>query len=308
MAETSGPFDAADLTEGDWEQMLQHVVHGVIGGPGSSALSASPSSSLARGVDINIGNALMLGHWYRNSAIKTLQSSVNGTSSPRIDRAVLRLDRTANTLTVEKIEGTAGGQAPTPTNTATVTETPVHRWTIGPGGTAATSLTDERPFLGSLVVPCTSTNRPLNPFTGMVGYETDTGRWIGWTGSTWRVISEETDSGDILLPIGLPTRWKEYSPGLVGRRRAGLVTVEINVQRIGDTLNTDNSDDSGGSLITTLPAVLRPVRQLHRPVVITGGMFGRIRYQTDGGVYLQATNVDVSVGRFVRFGHTFQGA
>lgn len=308
MAETSGPFDGTELAEADWEQMLQHVIHGVIGSPGSPALSAGPSATLARGVDINTGNALMLGHWYRNSAVKTLQSSVNSTSSPRIDRAVLRLDRTANAVTLEKIEGTPGGQPPIPANTATITEVPVHRWTIGAGGTVATALTDERPFLGSVVAPCTSTNRPLNPWSGMVGYETDTGRWVGWTGSVWRVISEETDSGDLTLPIGLSTRWKEYSPGLIGRRRAGLVTVEINVQRIGETLNTDNSDDSGGSLITTLPAVLRPARQLHRPVVITGGMYGRIRYEVGGGVYLQATNVDVSVGRFVRFGHTWQAA
>ena len=36
---------------------------------------------------------------------------------------------------------------------------------------------------------CTSTNRPANPFDGMVIYETDTDRAMVWNNSTWVVLS-----------------------------------------------------------------------------------------------------------------------
>lgn len=47
---------------------------------------------------------------------------------------------------------------------------------------------------------CTSTNRPANPFDGMVIYETDTDRAMVWNNSAWVVLSTgRTNSGGLDL-------------------------------------------------------------------------------------------------------------
>jgi hypothetical protein len=313
MADEAFPLPGVSTisTLAEWEQIFGGMsTSGVVSGVGSEL--APNLNSGARTAIIASGGALLQGFF------KPV-SSATGTAIPaantqnRIDRLVLRLNRAAaaaaDFVKPAVITGTPSGTPQPPAITQTTSglwDLPICRWTSASSG-ALSGLVDERQILGSLVVACTSTNRPVNPKIGMLGYETDTGRWIGWTGSQpWRVLYEDT--GDVSLPVSSSTVWEVRSPGLIGRKRNGLVTVEINVKRIGTFFNGDSSDDSTGSRLTTLPAGLRPTREIYAPVVLSGGIFGRIRYQQDGGVYVQTTSADIGVGRFVRFCHSFQVA
>jgi hypothetical protein len=191
VAETSGPFDGTALAEADWELMLQTLVDGVIGSPGAAALAATASGT--RGVNLGAGTALALGHWYRADATVSLSSSANTSGSSRIDRAVLRLDRSANTVTARVLTGTAGsGLPPALSNTSTVSDRPLWRWTVASGATTVSGLTDERQWAPVNVGACTSTNRPLSPGLGEIRLETDTGHWIGWTAGGWVVLHADT--------------------------------------------------------------------------------------------------------------------
>lgn len=267
MAETSGPFDPVDpenpvapgevLAEADWEAMLQHVVDGVTGMPTSTQLKPTVSGSTARGVDLAAGLMLVRGHWYRNSATVTLTSSANSSGSARIDRAVARLNRTANTVTATLLTGTPGsGQPPALTDTATTTDRPIARWTIENGATAATGLVDERLFLGDLPLLCTSTNRPSNVRAWQAAAETDTGRTILWNGSTWLVTYEDTGWATLALNGKDKTAWSDVGMNpLMYRRVNGIVYLRFSIKRVGVQLGLSDAD---GSTAYVLPAGFRP--------------------------------------------------
>lgn len=306
MAETSGPFDPADpenpqpsevLTESAWELLTQHLLDGVVGVPGDTGLQASASGSTARGIDLTTGKALVRGHWYDNSSVKTLTSAANAASANRIDRAVLRLDRSANTVTAELLQGTAGAGTPALTDTATVTDRPLWRWTISPGATAASGITDERQWLGSLIRPCTSTNRPTGARTGQIIYEVDTGRYVGWTGAAWKSLGTE-DSGDVAASLGV--KWRSAGPN-TARAVGSTVSVDLNVafgQAVNEVMFQRNIDDLH---VVTVGAAFRPSRYKFF-LVSTGGSgeTARLQVQTDGKITMFQASHDLNYGQILR--------
>ncbi|WP_018658451.1 hypothetical protein [Actinomadura flavalba] len=302
MTEISGPFDAgegASLTEADWELMLQELVDGVIGVPGSSALAVTATGT--RGVSLATGNSLARAHWYKNTAAKTYFSDSNPAGSARVDRLVQRVDRTANTVRSVLVKGTAGAGAPALTSTTTVTDRPLWRWTIAPGATAISGLVDERQWIGSLIRPCTSGNRPSGPRPGQMAYETDTGRWIGYTGTTWKILHGDTDP--VALPVSWTTVW--VSAGTMEAQiLGGLIVGTVEVTRIGSTYSRLDSD---GSLLTVLPPAVRPGKYRYWTAQATGsstsgGVTVRIMFNpTNGEVRLGAADADIPVGRHIRF-------
>lgn len=44
-------------------------------------------------------------------------------------------------------------------------------------------------------IPCTSTDRPTSPPVGMMIRETDTGLWLGWSGSAWEPLAAGAATG-----------------------------------------------------------------------------------------------------------------
>lgn len=298
MAETSGPFDGTDLTEAGWEAMLQHLVDGVPGSPGSSNLSAVASGSTARGVDISAGSALVRGHWYQSSAVITKTSAANAAGASRIDRAVLRLHRTANTVTLELLQGTAGsGVPPALTDNATTTERPLWRWTIANGATTATGLVDERQWLGSLLRPATSANRPATPLLGEICYESDTGRHMKWTGSAWESLGVE-DSGYVAVTRG--PKWRSAGDNIV-RAVGSTVDVELNLafgEALNEVISRGSIDDL---LVATVPAAFRPSRYKFF-LVSTGGSgeSARLQVQTDGKITMFQATDDLNYNQTLR--------
>jgi hypothetical protein len=59
-------------------------------------------------------------------------------------------------------------------------------WTSEP----LTSLDVNTYLANQVITVCTSGTRPSSPPTGMTIYETDTTRYMGWSGSAWRAIAQ----------------------------------------------------------------------------------------------------------------------
>src|SRR5690606_29171794 len=89
------------------------------------------------GLSINVaaGTAVIQGAVYVNDSTINKSSSANGGGSGRPDRAVLKYDPTANSVSIEDKEGTAGGTtAPTLTqNAAGTCDFPMARWVRSAG-------------------------------------------------------------------------------------------------------------------------------------------------------------------------------
>lgn len=310
MAETAGPFDPVDpenpvapgevLAEADWEAMLQHVIDGVPGLPTSTQVKPTVSGSTARGVDLAAGLMLVRGHWYRNSATLTLTSSANSSGAARIDRAVARLNRTANTVTATLLTGTPGsGQPPALTDTATTTDRPIARWTIENGATTATNLVDERLFLGDLPLLCTSTNRPSNVRAWQEATETDTGRKILWNGAAWNVTYEDTGWASLALNGKDKTAWSDVGMNpLIYRRVNGIVYLRFSIKRVGAQLALSDAD---GSTAYQMPVGFRPASD--SPPVLGYGNHSRSSLQlyiySNGDLRIYPLNEDMPVNRRV---------
>src|SRR5690606_36792517 len=120
---------------------------GIHASHGASDLKVSVTGD---GLSINVeaDTAVIKGAVYVNNSTINKSSSANGGGSGRPDRAVLKYDPTANSVSVEVKEGTAGGStAPALTqNAAGDCEIPLARWVRSAGG-GITGLVDERQFI-----------------------------------------------------------------------------------------------------------------------------------------------------------------
>lgn len=136
MAENYGPFDAgpgASFTEDGWGKLMRSMAKdGVIyqlateitspyTGPGDNGLRVT----LAGGLDysIGVGAACVHGFLYENTATITRTVSTPPTTAgqSRKDLVILRLDRTANTVTSAILTGTAAVSPVDPTLTKSPT-------------------------------------------------------------------------------------------------------------------------------------------------------------------------------------------
>jgi len=194
MAETSWPFhdgvDGTPVLEDQWSYMArQWAATGVVGAPGDANLQVFANSS-GREVHVRSGRACVRGHWYRLDAQTTLTIAANASGNPRIDRVVLRLDPSADEVTVEVLQGTAASSPSAPALTQTDTgtfEVSLAQVAVANGAASIGSgnVTDERTFTSVPYTPALSSLRPASPVKGQRIYETDTGLDKVWNGSAW---------------------------------------------------------------------------------------------------------------------------
>lgn len=304
------PTSASTLSSmAQWEGLFTGLsADGVI--PGAANELVPSLNTGARTAVLGTGSAQIRGFHVDNPS-STATPIPAADAQNRIDRLVLRLDRTAEAaedwITPVVIEGTPSATPQIPALTQTTDgnyDIPIARWTSASNG-SLTGLVDERQFAAASPVEFRSDARPSATIRRL-GFERDTGKVLWANGTSWVLVYEDT--GDVALSVTTPSRWEARSPGQYASRLNGVVHVEMNLKRIGEALQTDSSDASEGSALTQLPAGLRPKRELQIPVTLTAGISARIRYQTDGGVYLNAPSATVGVGRFVRFTHSFRGA
>lgn len=307
MTQTSGPWTPTDpeapvapgevMSNDAWELMLADLVDGIIGTPGSTAYAATATGT--RGVSHAAGASLNRAHWHKNSGPEVLSSAANAGSLARVDRSVLRVDRTAKSVTLHLVQGTVGAGAPALTDTDTVTDRPLWQWTVTPGATAVSDLVDQRQWLGSLVRPCTSTNRPVPPRKGLLAVETDTGSLIRYDGTAWVALVEDTGWLTLMLNGKDKGAWNDTDEGmnpLKYKRLNGRVHLRLSIKRVNVQLGLSDSD---GSTAYVLPEGFRP--NFDSPPVLGYGNHARNGLQlyiyASGEVRVYPLNADLPVGR-----------
>jgi microcystin-dependent protein len=193
VAITSFPFDGQDTDENQFSLLFRELQDsGVADTHGGTGFSVAPSTGMA--VQVQPGLALVRGFAISSTAVETytIPTSATGTT---IHRLVLRLNPTANTITIEILSGSAGGATPVLTQTSQGNyEIPL----------APTMLTDDRDFLGSRVGVWSTEKRPTSPRKGRSGYNVSLGYMEFYTGSTWAPVAPQPPVGTITMSA-LPT-------------------------------------------------------------------------------------------------------
>lgn len=189
MAEISYPFDNIDTTEAQYSQLFRRLQSsGVAGDSATSDLKTFANSSGMQ-VKVPIGVAIVRGHFYFNDAEKTLAIG-SASSNPRRDLIVLRLDPTANSITVVVKQGTAAASPSDPSLTQTdegVFELPIARVTVPANATtiSAGDVADLRRFTGDQFGRWTTTLRPAAPRLGQPGFNSSLATPEYWDGTAW---------------------------------------------------------------------------------------------------------------------------
>jgi hypothetical protein len=116
MTRTSFPFEQGagrQVTKEQWEQMAStFMLSGVIKGVMSELAPFGDSSG--RFVKVSSGQAWLQGTVFRSDAVEALAIAANGSGLARIDRLVVRLNRTAYIADFVVLQGTPGASPAVP--------------------------------------------------------------------------------------------------------------------------------------------------------------------------------------------------
>lgn len=155
MAQTYFPFDAgqgANITENQWQKMAKNWLRtGVIKGILNEFQVYADSTGLQ--VKVKSGNAWMNGHFFESDAEVILPISTADVTNPRIDRVIIRVDWTANTITLSVLQGTPAVSPAAPALTQNTSRWEISLAQILVGANASTiasgNVTDERVYAGN---------------------------------------------------------------------------------------------------------------------------------------------------------------
>lgn len=152
MAEFSYPFEAgtgAIVTEDDWSDMAKNWQDdGVVSDSLSPLALEVETLAELNTVYVNPGMAVIQGFMYRNTDAIPLTVSSNASGNPRMDRVVLRLDRTTNVIEAAIKEGTP---AASPVAPSVDTVYPIHEislgyYTVAAGSSTVLATLQDRPY------------------------------------------------------------------------------------------------------------------------------------------------------------------
>jgi hypothetical protein len=242
---------------------------GVWGTPSDAAVV---SAGIGRSVDVRAGvYASVRGHaWSSGTSAVNLAVTANSSGQNRVDRVVLRLDRSDWTVRAVVKTGTPGSGAPALSQSTGDTgtyEIPLAEVTIVSGASTVT-VTRKELYVGSRIRPALASSRNPTPFPGEMVFETDTKRVRVWTGSAWLGIFE--DSGIITADAKL-SGW-DITASTVLQKRNGNVHLRMgSFQRNGSLASTAES-----RLPVLIPAAYRhATRDQIGLAYITGVQIGR---------------------------------
>ncbi|WDS51740.1 minor tail protein [Streptomyces phage Triumph] len=192
MSISSYPFDGQAVSEGQYSYLFRELAShsGIADSVNGTGFSAFGDSSGMQ-VKVNPGFAVVRGHAVQSTATETLTIAA-ASPAQRYDRVVLRLDPTANSITLAVVQGTSGGGIPAVTQTETgVYEFPLATVTVPVGAATITAgnVVGERQFLGNTVGGWTTATRPTNPRTGRLGLNVSTNTWEFWNGTQWKDLA-----------------------------------------------------------------------------------------------------------------------
>lgn len=149
MAENYRFFDATTYTEAQFAEFMKKIMaqDGYLNGVGSelAVIQHTPADMI---VIVGTGEAWIQGAWYQNTAAADLAIEAADASWNRIDRVVIRVNWTANTIAAAILKGTkaASPTAPALTQSASVWELSLAQVAVGAGETEihTADITDER--------------------------------------------------------------------------------------------------------------------------------------------------------------------
>ena len=185
MAETSYPFDTQTVAEAEWETFARLMQYTGVVANELNELAVSANSPAALNVLVATGRAFIEGYGYQSSAQETVTISAADATNDRIDRVVVRLDRTNNEIVLAVLTGTPAGTpaAPSLTQNATLHELSLAQIAVAAAATVINTadITDERYGAATCgmiartpLFICASSDRPSTwPLGGMI-FEQDT--------------------------------------------------------------------------------------------------------------------------------------
>ncbi len=262
MTQTYGPFASgagASLGQDPYLDFLGPMLQGdgvntnVIGG---AALQVYGNSSGLQ-VLVRAGSALVRGVMYSNTADVTLAIGANATGSTRIDRVVLRMNRSANIISPVVIPGTPGSGEPALTQAVGGTwDLPLARVTVAPSAStvAPGDVADERQYLPLRINYCDTrySTPPVDGSAGRIFYDLNPGvaDVIVTNGTAWSPVTLR-DSGWSNLSFA-NSFWTTPGYGPQVRKVGPLVEFRV------DALGQFSTGSGPANRIVTLPVGYRP--------------------------------------------------
>ncbi|MFJ7100197.1 hypothetical protein [Streptomyces albogriseolus] len=301
MAQASwpDPADSRVVTDVQHEKLAaRYSDDGVYGNPGDAAV-VTAGVGLTVLVRAGVYGSLRGHGWTSGTTGDTLPVDANSSGQTRIDRVVLRLDRSTWTVRAVVKPGTPGAGAPALTQATGDTglyEIPLADVTVL-NGAAAVTVTRRELWVGSRVRPCTSSSRNPLPNVGEMCLETDTGTVRMWDGTTWAVLrkTDATVNADVTL-----TAWTATGASVMERRGDICVLRTAYFERKGSNLST--ASDSRLPLL--IPSAHRHAYlQMHTPVYVTGSRIGVVTLYPDNhdraGQLWITTHPGINVGQTI---------
>jgi hypothetical protein len=206
---TYGPFAAGPgrtLAQDDFLDFIGPMLQG--NGVNSTDYSGSGLQVYADNsglvVRVRPGSGMVRGAFYQTPSDVALNIGANTSSSTRIDRVVLSMNRSTQVVTPLVVAGTPGGSVPPLTQIVGGTwQIPLAQVQVPPNvaGISPGNVVDERQFLPlKVLVVSSATNSPtpMPPADGTAGrlvYDRAVGALLVTNGSKWYPISLNDDTG-----------------------------------------------------------------------------------------------------------------
>jgi hypothetical protein len=206
MAQSSFPWEDVSTSETQYSQLFRQLNNGVNGTPDTDDLEVGPAfTGLA--VDVEAGEAMVLGHYYISTAVETLALATANPTNPRIDTVVLRLDPTADSIVLAVKTGTPAGSPVAPTLTQTLPyglyEFPLANVLVPATAGTPSTITDRREFMGTRLGSWTTAGRPTPDGRPLFGFNLTTQKTeiYNTVASAWQDITPASlnDIGDVTI-------------------------------------------------------------------------------------------------------------
>jgi len=292
---TTPPTQLSTATQ--WEAYFVAGMGGATGvAQGVGSGFAGSLNSGTRSAVVSSGAAVVRGFYvHGGSSVSTAIPAASGQN--RIDRLVLRLDRTAsaagNWILPFVIEGTPGSNPQLPALAVSPTgswDTPICHWTSGSNGSLS-ALVDDRVFMGQQTLAFPSTSRPPASMIGL-GIETDTGRILQSDGTAWSVVIDDT--GWVTVPLLGHWAVGGFTPQV--RRINNVCYFRGSVVRTTDVLPASNTDNN----VAAMPAGFIPAGTHNWSAMTSATAYLRLQLQQgSGAVAVVDQSATVGIGSAV---------
>ena len=305
MASISYPNPAYNAGSVDWAEHEQ-LAHsgfgsGIVGHPGTTSQVAYTDGTGTRAVHLRAERWVLVRGlmWYSGPTLITLNLDANGSGQTRIDRVVLRVDRSAETVTEEYLTGVAGSGVPPAlaANTGVGSGTwefPLGRATVAPGATtlAPGDFVPEAWYLGGQSIVTNGADTApgaAQQQAATLRYDAAADTVEVSTGAAWRQLYSRSGKVAITAADG----WSLAGYGGHVRRNNNLVTIAGQFYRTGAALTT------GASLLTRIPEGFRPAESLPILCYLQGSAVGLATLAANGNLHLNSYTAATATGEYV---------